>query len=122
MVDVLNDVVPPVLAWVAALTAAFTYWRGRSMRKSTKPRLLSSDGPRGAIIEIVEKGAVTEDTIGGSVIVPNDVRINGQSLLASADEPVVVHEVSTSADDCVRVTLTLLARRVSMRAEGDTEA
>jgi hypothetical protein len=76
--------------------------------------------PRGAIIEIIEKGATTSDeSPGKSIIVPNDVRINGQSLLASADDPVIVHEVTTRADECVRVTLTLLARRVSIRAEDD---
>ncbi|MET7429624.1 hypothetical protein ABZT16_11580 [Streptomyces flaveolus] len=78
------------------------------------------EGPRGAVIEIIEKGRATSDAnIGDSVIVPNDVRINGQSLLASAEDPVIVHEVSTRADDLVRVTLTLLARRVSIRAEND---
>ncbi|MFE1111226.1 hypothetical protein ACFW5U_35820 [Streptomyces rochei] len=77
---------------------------------------------RGAVIEIVEKDATTsDDTPGGSIIVPNDVRINGQSLLASAEDPVIVHEISTRADACVRVTLTLLARRVSIRAENDPE-
>jgi hypothetical protein len=85
-------------------------------------RLRKTDGPRGAVIEIVEKGRVTSDaTIGDSVIVPNDIRINGQSLLASADDPVILHEVSTRADELVRVTLTLLARRVSIRAENDLE-
>ncbi|MEU8726805.1 hypothetical protein [Streptomyces antimycoticus] len=74
------------------------------------------------MIEIVEKGRATSDaTIGDSVIVPNDIRINGQSLLASADDPVILHEVSTRADELVRVTLTLLARRVSIRAENDPE-
>jgi hypothetical protein len=81
---------------------------------------VSTDGPRGAIIEIIEKGATTSDeSPGQSIVVPNDVRINGQSLLASADDPVIVHEVTTRADECVRVTLTLLARRVSIRAEDD---
>lgn len=80
-----------------------------------------SNQPTGAIIEIIEKGAKTDDTLGGSVIIPNEVRINGQPLLCSADEPVTVHEVSTLADQMVRVTLTLIARRVSIRAEHDTE-
>jgi hypothetical protein len=76
--------------------------------------------PRGAIIEIIERGATTSDeSAGRSIIVPNDIRINGQSLLSSADDPVIVHELSTRADECVRVTLTLLARRVSIRAEND---
>lgn len=78
------------------------------------------DGPRGAIIEIIEKGRATSDaSTGESIIVPNDVRINGQSLLASAEDPVIVHEVSTRGDELVRVTLTLFARRVSIRAEDD---
>jgi hypothetical protein len=77
-------------------------------------------GPRGGVIEIIEKGRATSDaTIGESIITPNDVRINGQSLLASADDPVVVHEVSTTGDELVRVTLTLFARRVTIAAEGD---
>ncbi|WP_432091028.1 hypothetical protein [Streptomyces sp. NRRL F-5630] len=78
--------------------------------------------PTGAVIEIIEKGATTSsDEPGKSVIVPNDVRINGQSLLASADDPVIVHQISTRGDDLVRVTLTLFARRVSIRAENDPE-
>ena len=76
--------------------------------------------PLGAVIEIVEKGATTSDASpGDSVIVPNDVRINGQSLLVSVDDPVVVHEITTRGDGVVRVTLTLLARRISIRAEND---
>lgn len=78
-----------------------------------------STPPRGAVIEIIEKGRATDDTTGGSVIAPNDVRINGQSLAASADDPVIVHEMSTRSDELVRVTLTLFARRVSIRAEHD---
>jgi hypothetical protein len=79
-------------------------------------------GPRGAVIEIIETGRATSDaTAGDSIIVPNDVRINGQSLLASADDPVIVHQVSTGGDGFVRVTLTLLARRVSIRAENDPD-
>jgi hypothetical protein len=75
---------------------------------------------RGAIIEIIERGATTSDeSAGRSIIVPNDVRINGQSLLTSAEDPVIVHEISARADSCVRVTLTLFARRVSIRAEND---
>ncbi|GAA2629693.1 hypothetical protein [Streptomyces axinellae] len=75
--------------------------------------------PQGAVIEIVEKGRSTDETGGGSVIVPNDVRINGQSLYASNEDPVTVHEINTG--DLVRVTLTLLARRVSIRAEHDQD-
>lgn len=79
--------------------------------------------PRGAVIEIIEVGATTSDaTAGDSVIVPNEVRINGQPLLVSADEPVIVHEISSHGNDVVRATLTRLARRVTYRAEHDTGA
>lgn len=85
-------------------------------------RLRKTDGPRGAVIEIIEKGRSTSDaSVGDSVLVPNDIRINGQSLLTSAEDPVIVHEVSIRGDELVRVTLTLFARRVSIRAENDPE-
>lgn len=78
---------------------------------------------RGALIEIIEKRATTSDaTAGDSVIVPNEIRINGQPLLAPDDKPVIVHEIATYPSDAVYVTLTLIARRVSIRAEHDTEA
>ncbi|MGV9352299.1 hypothetical protein [Streptomyces misionensis] len=74
------------------------------------------------MIEIIEKGRSTSDaSVGDSVLVPNDIRINGQSLLTSAEDPVIVHEVSIRGDELVRVTLTLFARRVSIRAENDPE-
>jgi hypothetical protein len=73
----------------------------------------------GATIEIVEtqKGPV----VPGGVLVPNDVRINGQSLHASAEHPVIVHQVTSKAQDLVYVTLTLLAHRVEFKAEQVTE-
>jgi hypothetical protein len=70
--------------------------------------------PKGAIIEIIER-TNKADPIG--TIVPNEVRINGQSLLCSSDYPVTVHEVSTLAHDVVVVTLTLLAKRVVFAQE-----
>ncbi len=69
--------------------------------------------PNGAVIEIIERTSDPDP----DVIVPNEVRINGEALLASADDPVVVHEISTRADDLVRVTLTLFAKRVTIAAE-----
>lgn len=79
--------------------------------------------PTGAFIEIIEHvrkypdGYIASD----EVIVPNDVRINGQSLYCDADSPVVVHEMSTSPNDVVRVTLTLLAKRVEIKQESGGE-
>lgn len=77
--------------------------------------------PLGAVIEIIERGAKTKDTAGQSVIVPDDVRINGQSLLMDAENPVIVHEMKVDHGSLVSVTLTLLVRRVSIRAEHDTD-
>ncbi|MEU2780544.1 hypothetical protein [Streptomyces sp. NPDC007110] len=77
---------------------------------------------RAAVIEIIELRRTTDDTPAGSVIVPNDIRINGQSLLSPRDCPVKIHEMALDDSSLVCVTLTLLARRVSIRAEGDTEA
>lgn len=74
---------------------------------------------RGAVIEIVERGRATDDTTGGSVIVPDEIRINGQALLSSGDHPVKVHDVEIEDRSLVYVTLTLLARRVVIAAEGD---
>lgn len=64
--------------------------------------------PEAAYIEIIEKTADANPL----VIVPNEIRINGVPLLAPADDPVVVHEISMGSEDIVKVTLTLYARRV----------
>src|SRR5690606_12524920 len=73
---------------------------------------------RGAVIEIVErrKGPIG-DSSGESMIVPDDVRINAQSLLCPADHPVIVHGITINGGELVRVTLTLFARRVEIKAE-----
>lgn len=78
-----------------------------------------AEQPTAAVIEIIERGKTTDDTLGGSVIIPNEIRINGHPVAAPADKPVIVHEVSMTGDELVQVTLTLFARRISIRAEGD---
>jgi hypothetical protein len=70
--------------------------------------------PAAALIEILE----VTDSPDPLVIVPNDIRINGVSILAP-DEPIVVHEIATESRDAVRVTLTLYARRVVIGAITD---
>lgn len=76
--------------------------------------------PAPAVIEIIERGlTVDEDRPITGVIAPNEVRINGIPLLASADHPVIVHEIVTTPRDAVVVTLTLFARRVFIGPEGE---
>lgn len=74
--------------------------------------------PDAAVIEIVEK-STGEPAYG--VIVPNDVRINGTSVLLPdiADYPITVHELKIGGGEAeaVLVTLTLFAKRVSIHHE-----
>lgn len=80
----------------------------------------SRPGPVGAVIEVVEKRREPinpNSTFDGQIIVPNEIRINGQPLLAPADSPVKVHEIELKEHGAVLVTLTLFARRVSMTTE-----
>lgn len=65
---------------------------------------------RGAVVEIFERC----DDPDPDFIVPNEVRINGQLLAVTDDHPVVVERVEAAGSDVVRVTLTLLARRVTI--------
>ncbi|WP_460307737.1 hypothetical protein, partial [Actinocorallia aurea] len=76
--------------------------------------------PRGAIIEIIQKrrGRPTGD-LSEEVIVPSDVRLNGQSILTPYDSPVRIHEVTFDGGECVLVTLTVYARRILVDAEYD---
>lgn len=107
------------LAWLAAITTAVIYWAGRPKKKTSPKSPAKTSGPTAAVIEIVEKGHATADTSGGSVITPNDVRINGQSLFIPRDAEITVHEITSRADELVTVTLTLFARRVVIAAEED---
>lgn len=75
--------------------------------------------PTGAVIEIIERGRTTDGTLAGSIITPDEVRINGQPLLIAADEPITIHEINVRSGDLVCVTLTLIARRVIIAAEDD---
>lgn len=73
--------------------------------------------PEAATIEIIE---YTDDP-DPKVIIPNEIRINGKSVLAPADHPVIVHQVTAGGGDVVQVTLTLFAKRVTFghQAKGD---
>ena len=77
---------------------------------------------RGAVIEIIEhRREPIGDSLDESVIVPNDIRINGQSLLSPAGSPVIVHEIALEDRELVQVTLTLIARRIEVKAEASGE-
>lgn len=81
-----------------------------------------TERPAPALIEIVERvrgtsaDAAALDAVAG-YIKPNEVRINGVPIAVPADESIQVHEIGLRADDLVRVTLTLFARRVIIGAE-----
>lgn len=98
------------------------YRRVAELTKSREPS--PKQEPGGALIEILEKDATTQETGGNSVVVPNEVRINGTPLLV-ADKPITIHEIEipartgSRASDLAMVTLTLCARRVTIAAEGD---
>jgi hypothetical protein len=74
--------------------------------------------PDAAVIEIVEKAP---EPPAHGVIVPNDVRINGTSVLLPdlADYPITVHELKIGGGEAevVLVTLTLFAKRVTIGHE-----
>jgi hypothetical protein len=74
--------------------------------------------PDACTIEIIERSTAAVTV--GSLIVPNEIRINGVPVLAAA-EPIEVHAIKMGAGDIVRVTLTLFARRVTIGAENDIE-
>lgn len=67
----------------------------------------------GALIEIIER----TDSPDPGFIVPNEIRINGTPLYCPDDEPITVHEMEIESRDVVKVTLTLLAKRVTIGAE-----
>lgn len=69
--------------------------------------------PDAVTIEIIERTNAPDP----KVILPNEIRINGTPVLAPADDPVIVHEMSISSEDVVKVTLTLYAKRVTVAAE-----
>ena len=79
--------------------------------------------PHAAYIEILETNRATEDSAGGSLVIPNQIRINGFPLAIPAGETIKVHEITLNdnehGEDPVCVTLTLFARRVTIAAEGD---
>ena len=70
-------------------------------------------------IEVVEKADIPfdPDVPGSGVMRVSEVRLNGVPLLVPAEEGITVHEVSTTGDRPVKVTLTLFARLIEYKRE-----
>ncbi|MFB6392635.1 hypothetical protein [Polymorphospora lycopeni] len=74
--------------------------------------------PQAAVIEVVEKRSRRQGGDGfAGVIVPNEIRLNGQTLLAPKDPPVRLHEVTLDDQSLVLATLTLFVRRLTVDIE-----
>lgn len=87
------------------------------VKAAAKP---ADTGPRAVTLEIVERDHKTTDSLARGIIIPNEIRINGMSVLTPADVPVRVHEMSFGADrEAAVVTLTLFVRKLTVAAEGD---
>ncbi|GGW98572.1 hypothetical protein [Streptomyces chartreusis] len=79
----------------------------------------TSERPRASVIEIIAKGQQPTEDGAGSIIVPREVRINGVSVYtADRDNRIKVNDISLG-DDMVTVTLTLVARKLVIAADGD---
>lgn len=78
-----------------------------------------ADFPKPVVLEVVERrdqpaepGSVEE-----ALVIPNEVRINGQPLWMDENDPIIVHEINVRAHGLIKVTLTLVARRIVIGAD-----
>lgn len=93
------------------------FWRELDAAQGAKQ---DDTGPRAVTMEIVERNHKTTDSLAGSVIIPNEVRINGMPIIGPADVPVRVHDMSFGADrEAAVVTITMFVRKLTVAAEGD---
>lgn len=87
---------------------------------------MDKNTPQAAVLEITERRrGKPGGTLGDELVVPTEVRLNGQLLATPRDYPVKVHEieVSGSGEQLVVATLTLLVKRLVVGAEWpDVEA
>ncbi|MFF9624268.1 hypothetical protein [Streptomyces griseosporeus] len=72
---------------------------------------------RGADIEIVERRKGPID--GADVVLPNTVRINGTPIAIPADSVIKVGDIADG--ELVTVAITVFARSLVIRAEGERE-
>ncbi|UVK59842.1 hypothetical protein SEA_ALEEMILY_102 [Gordonia phage Aleemily] len=82
---------------------------------------MTDSEPRGVDMEIVERtsSGLAERNRRTGVIVPNEVRINGQSVLGPARHPVTVEKINIEGREAAMVTVTLFVRNLSIRTEVD---
>jgi len=106
-----------VRGWGCAMDAAGMDRLIASLQKARR-QAFGSPPPTAAVIEIIEPGRATDGTIGGSIIVPAEVRINGHQVLTTGGG-VRIHEITMPPREMAQVTMTLPARRITVAAEGD---
>jgi len=81
----------------------------------------TQERPRASVIEIIAKGHQPTEDGPGSIIIPREVRINGTPVYtADRDNRIKVSDIQLG-DDMVTVTLTLVARKVVIAADGDLD-
>jgi hypothetical protein len=78
-----------------------------------------TEHPAAVVVEITEPGdRKTDDTIGGSLILPRQVKINGMPVLTRGG--VRIHEMQVGdGKELALVTITLPVRLLIIGAEGD---
>ena len=75
--------------------------------------------PRASVVEIIASGRKPTEDGGGSIVVPNEVRINGVSVFTTGNG-VKISEF-TLGDETVSVNLTLVVRKLTIAAASDLE-
>lgn len=76
--------------------------------------------PRASVIEIIAPAYQPTEDGAGSIIVPRELRINGQPVYTPAGSRIQISDFGLG-DELVTVTLTLVARRIVIAADGDLE-
>lgn len=74
--------------------------------------------PRASVIEIVGTGHQYTEDGGGSILLPQEVWINGVSVYTAKGSPVRISDIHVG-EELVTVNLTLVARRIVIAADSD---
>jgi hypothetical protein len=78
-----------------------------------------TEQPTACVIEIYQTDPDrTDDTLTGSILFPQKVLINGHPVLTQGSIKINAIEIPLGRD-LINVTVTLLARRIIVAAEGD---